>query len=48
MNISRYVDDRLTIVVFTNLGNDRPAEIAESVATIYIPNLRVSGPAKNE
>lgn len=48
MSISRYVDDRLTIVVFTNLGNDRPAEIAESVATIYIPNLKISGPAKNK
>ena len=46
MSISRYVDDRLTIVVFTNLGNDRPAEIAESVATIYIPNLKISDQPK--
>ena len=50
MSISRYVDDRLTIVVFTNLGENssRPADIAESVATIYIPALKVSGPAKNK
>lgn len=44
MNISRYVDDRLTIVVFTNLdeNNSRPAAIARAVAAIYIPALAIS------
>lgn len=44
MNISRYVDDRLTIVVFTNLdeNNSRPAAIAKAVAAIYIPALAIS------
>ena len=44
MNISRYVDDRLTIVVFTNLdeNNSRPAAIARAVAAIYSPALAIS------
>lgn len=39
--ISRYLDDHLTIVVFTNLGEDAaiPLHIAERVAAIYIPAL---------
>jgi CubicO group peptidase (beta-lactamase class C family) len=42
MSISRYVDDRLTIVVFTNLDEDNshPEEIAARVAALYIPALR--------
>ncbi len=42
MSIDRYVDDRLTIVVFTNLdeNNSRPEDIAKDVAAIYIPGLR--------
>ena len=34
--ISRYVDDKLTVVVLTNLGEARPAEIAGGVARIYL------------
>jgi CubicO group peptidase (beta-lactamase class C family) len=43
-SISRYVDDRLTIVVFTNLdeNNSRPEDIATDVAAIYLPALRAS------
>lgn len=47
MSISRYVDDRLTIVVFTNLdeNNSRPEDIAARVAAIYLPGLARSGQA---
>ncbi len=42
-NISRYVDDRLTIVVLTNLGGNSvsPRHIAEDVAAIYLPALKL-------
>ena len=33
--ISRYIDDALTIVVLTNLGSAKPQRIAETVAKIY-------------
>jgi CubicO group peptidase (beta-lactamase class C family) len=33
--ISRYVDDRLTVVVLTNLDSAKPEEIADGVAQIY-------------
>jgi CubicO group peptidase (beta-lactamase class C family) len=41
MNISRYVDDRLTVVVFTNLDEDNshPDRIARGVAALYVPAL---------
>jgi hypothetical protein len=41
MSISRYVDDRLTIVVFTNLDEDNssPEDVAARVAELYIPAL---------
>jgi hypothetical protein len=43
MSVSRYIDDRLTIVVFTNRGGDAdpadPHEIAKRVAAIYIPDV---------
>ena len=47
MSISRYVDDRLTIVVFTNLdeNNSRPEDVAARVAAIYIPDLACGGQA---
>jgi CubicO group peptidase (beta-lactamase class C family) len=37
--ISRYVDDRLTIVVLTNLDSEHsdPGKIAHNIAAIYIP-----------
>jgi CubicO group peptidase (beta-lactamase class C family) len=34
--ISRYVDDRLTIVVLTNLGSAKPKRIADKVAEFYL------------
>jgi CubicO group peptidase (beta-lactamase class C family) len=34
--ISRYVDDRLTVVVLTNLGDAKPERIADGVAAIYL------------
>jgi CubicO group peptidase (beta-lactamase class C family) len=44
--ISRYLNDRLTIVVFINLGggdaeNPRQVRIADEVAAIYLPALKV-------
>lgn len=35
--ISRYVDDGLTVVVLTNLAQARPERIADAVAAIYLP-----------
>ena len=45
--ISRYLNDRLTIVVFINLGggdaeNPRQVRIADEVAALYLPALKVS------
>ena len=42
--MSRYLDDHLSIVVLTNLGENAtiPLHIAEQVAAIYIPSLRDS------
>jgi CubicO group peptidase (beta-lactamase class C family) len=34
--ISRYVDDKLTVVVLTNLGGSKPGIIAEHVADMYL------------
>jgi CubicO group peptidase (beta-lactamase class C family) len=34
--ISRYVDDKLTVVVLTNLAEAKPEEIADGVAEIYL------------
>ena len=34
--ISRYVDDRLTVVVLTNLGSAKPDAIADRVAEMYL------------
>ena len=39
--ISRYVDDKLTVVVLTNLGGSKPATFADHVAEMYL-----SGQAK--
>jgi hypothetical protein len=41
MQISRYVDDRLTVVVFTNLDEDHsdPERIARRIAELYVPAL---------
>jgi CubicO group peptidase (beta-lactamase class C family) len=41
-DISRYVDDRLTVVVLTNLdaGHSDPEKIAHGVAGIYLPAVK--------
>jgi CubicO group peptidase (beta-lactamase class C family) len=48
MHISRYVDDKLTIIVMTNLdsGHSDPAKIAQGVAALYVPALKKVEPAK--
>jgi CubicO group peptidase (beta-lactamase class C family) len=38
-NISRYVNDQLTVVVLTNLAGAEPSDIGHHVAGIYIPEL---------
>lgn len=38
-HISRYVDDKFTIVVLTNLDGSHPDEIGHHVAGLYIPDL---------
>ncbi len=38
-NISRYVDDKLTIVVLANLADCHPDEITHHVAGLYLPAL---------
>jgi len=38
-NISRYVDDRLTVVVLTNLASCHPDDITHHVAGLYVPAL---------
>jgi len=47
-NISRYVDDKLTVVVLTNLSHCQPDEITHGVAGFYIPELKAdkSGQAR--
>lgn len=37
-HIARYTDDKLTIVVFANLAQARPADIAHGVAAIWNPD----------
>jgi CubicO group peptidase (beta-lactamase class C family) len=37
--ISRYVDDKLMVVVFANLAQANPARIAHGVAAVYNPEL---------
>jgi CubicO group peptidase (beta-lactamase class C family) len=37
--IARFVDDKLTVVVFANLAQANPDKIARGVAEIYIPEL---------
>lgn len=38
-SISRYVNDKLTVVVLTNLEDANPSDIGHHVAAIYIPEL---------
>jgi CubicO group peptidase (beta-lactamase class C family) len=48
MHISRYVDDRLTIIVMTNLdaGHSDPGKIAHGVVSLYLPALKKVEAAK--
>ena len=48
MSIQRFIDDRLTVVVFTNLddNNSDPARVAAHVAGLYVPALRIPEPAR--
>jgi len=50
MHISRYVDDRLTVVVMTNLGAEHsdPGKITHGVAAIYAPTLKKPEPATSK
>jgi CubicO group peptidase (beta-lactamase class C family) len=43
--ISRYVDDKLTVVVLSNLGGADPSKIAEGVAKIYLAGQPEAKPA---
>ncbi|HET8674685.1 MAG TPA: serine hydrolase, partial [Blastocatellia bacterium] len=38
-HISRYVDDKLTVIVLTNLANANPGVIAHKVAGFYVPEV---------
>jgi CubicO group peptidase (beta-lactamase class C family) len=38
-HISRYIDDKTTIIVFVNTGNANPGKIAHAVAELTIPAL---------
>jgi CubicO group peptidase (beta-lactamase class C family) len=40
--ISRYVDDKLTVVVFANQARANPAKLAHGVAAIYNPELTIT------
>jgi hypothetical protein len=43
--ISRYVDDRLTVIVLTNLAGANPPRIADKIAGIYLPAVAAKPPA---
>ncbi len=47
-NISRYVDERLTVVVLTNLDHCHPDEITHGVAGLYLPELMPDQPAPDK
>ncbi len=38
-NISRYVDDKFTVVILTNLDGANPEKLSHHVAGLYIPEL---------
>ncbi len=42
----RYPEDKLTIVVLTNRSRARPERIAERIAGLYIPDLKIGPPTK--
>jgi hypothetical protein len=42
--ITRYVDDKLTVIVFANLAQANPGKIAHGIAAIYNPELAPAAP----
>lgn len=46
--IRRFLDDKLTVVVFTNSGSGSPGSLAQSIAELYVPALKPpqTAPAK--
>ncbi len=46
--ISRYVDDKLTVVVLCNLAGSNPGRIAEGVAQIYFSSDKLKQDDKPE
>jgi hypothetical protein len=44
--ISRYVDDKLTVVVFANQARANPAKIAHGVAALFNPELAPGTPSQ--
>jgi hypothetical protein len=44
--IVRYVDDKLTVVVFANQARANPAKIARGVAALFNPELAPAAPSK--
>jgi CubicO group peptidase (beta-lactamase class C family) len=38
-HIARYVDDKLTVIVLTNLAGANPAAVARGVAALYVPEV---------
>ena len=45
-HISRYVDDKLTVVVFANQSRANPAKIAHAVAALFNPDLSSGAPSQ--
>jgi CubicO group peptidase (beta-lactamase class C family) len=41
-DISRFVDDRLTVIVLTNLEGSNPGAMARTIAGFYVPDLAVA------
>ena len=48
-SISRFVDDRLTIIVLTNLGEAHSdvLKIAGALASLYLPDTRGANPVRD-
>jgi hypothetical protein len=47
-NISRYVDDKLTVVILTNLDGAHPGVLTHHVAGLYISDLTPLPPKSTE
>jgi CubicO group peptidase (beta-lactamase class C family) len=43
-HFSRFVDDKLSIIVLTNSGSARPESIVRGIAALYFPDLTASNP----